>query len=64
MFAHATNVHAGIITSSPLLIFKARRIAIAALVQEFVRKENFLLNFFLKYFRLLHILVQMLNKNS
>ena len=37
IFAQATNVHAGIIISSFFLIFKANKIEIAALVQEFVR---------------------------
>ena len=53
IFAHATNVHAGIIISSSFLTFKANRIEIAALVHEFVRKAIFY-QIFLKYSLLPH----------
>ena len=41
-FAHATKVHAGIITSSSGFNFIDSRILIKAFVQELVNKANFL----------------------
>ena len=62
-FAQATNVQAGIITSSFGFNPKDNKILIKPLVHELLKIANFLLNLFLKDFQLFHKLAQMLSKD-